>query len=226
MALSISDLSVGGNIMFSGDVQKSPSNLARRITASGSASIEVSTDIAIIRMNCFNENENYETVHQILSSNAVEIVEFLQSKDIIKLSTNNFSIYPYYSYNPTTLKGYRGNYSILFECKIGDAGKIIDGAIKETEFTIQNISYKALEQNLRIAQKQALSAATLNAITSIEASLSETQYKMVEIYEINVQNGGYTTKTESADIAASESTPILGSDANVTANVIVKALFE
>ena len=127
-----------------------------------------------------------------------------------------------------TLVGYRGTYSLQFECQTSQTGLIIDKIIALTEVFIQSISYKATNKEIEASQKLALSQATLNAIASIKEALSKTQYRMTEIYNINVSNGSVSTMNKSdPNIAAMEmDIPVIGSDFTVSSSVHVQALFE
>ena len=229
-----SDLTIGGNVVFSGDVTKAPGDIAKKISASGSASILIPTTIATLQFKTTYESDRYSQVQVVLNARASAVVGFLSESNVAidKLSTNSYSVYPRYTYNPYKFDKYVGTYGIIFKAPIEDAGSIIDDIVDlGQDFTLQWISYTAEEDAKSIAKKEAIAQATNNAIISAESALRDTAYKLGEIYDISVQNGYTTTSYETAPkmeaIAdMSEPAPVIGNEENITANVTLKALYE
>ena len=227
--LKMADLSIGGNITYTGDVQKISSKIAKTINTTGTASRNITNTIAIINMVTTKESKDYIEVYTALRERSIQTVNLIDILGVKKVSTDKFTISPIFTYNPKMLDKYSGQYTIIFECDIDEAGEIIDRVMRdENGFIINDISYTATESIIKSTETEILAEATINAIERIDTALKKTDYKRTDIYDISIQQKTGFSNVETYRTMAIDSgaPPILSFDTTVKSTVYVKSLFE
>ena len=225
-----SDMTVGGNLVFSGEVTKAPTDLARIITANGEAVVYIETKIAIVSMSATIDGATYKGVYEQLKSETNAVISKLQSlTEVMEVTTRNYRIYPRYSYNPYKFEGYTGYYGLEYRTEIVSSGDVME-AVSElsTSYVVNSVNFIPLEADKNEAQNRALAEATENAVETVNAALSKTEYKMSEVYDIQIISGNVTKNEEiaMADASAARNTlMIVGGEARVSSTVRVKCLF-
>lgn len=99
-----------------------------------------------------------------------QVVDFLKSKNVAKLTTTGINLQPEYDYNngDRRLIGYLATNTVSFEVPTAQAGSLMDEAVKVGATRIDGISFRATEAALAEAEKTALAEAAQDARTQAQ----------------------------------------------------------
>lgn len=204
--------------------------LPKTINVVGYANIAVSPDMAKLNIGVTSVNKKVEAAQEQSNSVIHDIVTSLKDKNIPEadIVTSNFSVYPIYDYNSTTIKSYQVENTIQVTLKdINIIGEIIDLAIEKGANNAYNIIYessqsfeiylKALERATEYAQKKA---------TAIANSLGKKLSDVISVSESAPYNKVFSKAYRSADFTEQASTEIMPSDIEITAEIQMTYRFE
>lgn len=143
------------------------------------------------------EAKNAAPAQQAVSQRSNAVLDFLQRSDVDRLQAGTLSLHPIYEEtssrgprHPTTIAGYRAQWTASFEIEADRTGKIADGVVSAGAARIRNFEFTATEAALADAQRQALREAALRAREDAPAVLQALGYAPDEVVRITVNTGG------------------------------------
>lgn len=200
----------------------------RTITVTGEGIENIATSRAIVRLGVEVQGKEAGKVQQEVANRSDAVVKFLRSRQVEKLETTGISLQPNYDYsnNQRRLIGYIGANLISFQIDIGQAGSLIDEAVKVGATRIDGVSFTASQSAIASAQRTALIKATEQAreqATIVLQALGLVPKETVSIQVGNTSNPVPIARSEvafrSADAASS---PVIGGEQTVRAAVTLE----
>lgn len=204
------------------------SEMARVLTVRGTAKVEIPTSITVITLGVELEGKTAAETQEKMAAASSQVVAYLQGQNVDKLQTTGIRLQPQYRYadNVRRLVGYEGNNTVSFEVPTEQAGTIMDQAVQQGATRINNIFFKASEAETEAAQQEALQQATLDAQRQAQAVLSTLNLSSREIIKIEIDGATVTPPPvmqmdvmRAMPASAEASTPVVGGDETVRANV-------
>jgi uncharacterized protein YggE len=199
----------------------------RTITVTGQGDEAIATSLSQVRLGVEVKGATAEQVQSDIANRSTQVVEFLKSKNVEKLTTTGISLQPQYDYNggDRRLLGYVATNTVSFEVPTGQAGSIMDEAVKAGATRIDGISFRATDSVLAAAEKIALGEAALDAREQADAVLAALGLSAQDIVQIQV-NGSQPNipmprmRAESfGAVSAQAVSPVEGGEQIVNASV-------
>jgi uncharacterized protein YggE len=201
----------------------------RTITVTGEGIENIATSKAIVRLGVEIQGKEAGKVQQEIASRSDAVVKFLRSRQVEKLETTGINLQPNYDYsnNQRRLIGYLGSNLISFQVEIGQAGVLIDEAVKVGATRIDGVSFTATEQAIAAAQKNALVQATEQAREQATIVLQALGLAPKETVSIQVGNTSNPVPIAKGEVAfsradAAPSSPVIGGEQTVRAAVTLE----
>ncbi|MBV5260143.1 DUF541 domain-containing protein [Synechococcus moorigangaii CMS01] len=202
--------------------------LLRTITVTGQGEEAVSTSISQVRLGVEVRGATATQVQADIARRSNQVVDFLKSKNVEKLTTTGIDLQPEYNYEngDRRLIGYMATNTVSFEVPTAQAGAIMDEAVKAGATRIDGISFRATDAALAEAEKTALAEAAQDARNQAQTVLDTLGLSPQEIVQIQVNGATPPTpifKTMDMARMALESTaapsPVEGGEQTVNASV-------
>ncbi|MGB2925426.1 MAG: SIMPL domain-containing protein [Limnothrix sp.] len=199
----------------------------RTISVTGQGQEAIATSISQVRLGVEVKGSTAAQVQADIANRSAKVVEFLKSKNVEKLTTTGINLQPQYNYNDgdQRLVGYMATNTVSFEIPTGQAGSIMDEAVKAGATRIDGISFRATDSVLADAEKIALKEASVDAQEQANAVLTALGLSAKEIVQIQV-NGSQPNAPMPLMRAASFSvaneqaiSPVEGGEQTVNASV-------
>lgn len=154
----------------------------KEMQISRSSYIEVLADQARITLAIEAQGQNPDIVEKKLSYVQFKVTETLKNQPLTELTVFGFSLYPSYELETSNISHYNGRVSISFECKVKDAGQIIEKALVEGANRSYGIEVYADEKLVKEGRKQALIKAYNECLDEAMSLLSS-----LDAYNIDVK---------------------------------------
>jgi uncharacterized protein len=209
-----------------------PAPMFRTLTVTGQCTEKIPATLANIQLGVEAQGKTAQQVQQEVAKRSAAVVAFLKSRNVEKLQTTGINLNPQYDYNngKQTLKGYQASNTVSFRVPTGQAGIIMDDAVKAGASRIDSVAFAATEQAISDAQKVALGKATKDAQAQGASVLSVLGLTPKEIVSIQLNGANvpppvpYFAKTSSleARTADASSTPVEGGEQSVQASVTLQ----
>ncbi|NEQ96589.1 MAG: SIMPL domain-containing protein [Cyanothece sp. SIO2G6] len=203
----------------------------RILSVTGQGTETLPTTIAMISLAVEVQGATAKAVQQDMAQRSSDLVSFLETQAIDQLETTGIRLNPRYDYrnNRQLLVGYTATNRVRFEIAVDDAGEILDNAVAAGATRIDNIQFRATDEAIATAQRQALRAATLDAQSQADAVLDTLGLSRQAIVGIQVNNASTplpppTTLQSLRAVAESDvaTTPVRGGDQDIRANVTLQ----
>jgi uncharacterized protein len=209
-----------------------PAPMLRTLTVTGQCTEKIPATLANVQLGVEAQGKTAQQVQQEVAKRSAAVVALLKSRNVEKLQTTGINLNPQYDYNngKQTLKGYQASNTVSFRVPTGQAGVIMDDAVKAGASRIDSVAFAATEQAISDAQKVALGKATKDAQAQGASVLSVLGLTPKEIVSIQLNGANvpppvpYFTKTSSleARTADASSTPVEGGEQSVQASVTLQ----
>jgi uncharacterized protein len=238
MAIALCTLGImGGSTSFlpvmaqSRSSQPTQERMLRTLTVTGQCTEKIAATIAQVQLGVEAQGKTAQKVQQEVATRSSAVVALLKSRKVDKLQTTGINLSPQYSYDKgkQTLTGYQASNTVSFRVPTGQAGVIMDDAVKAGASRIDSISFTATDTAIADAQKIALSKATQDAQEQAKAVLSTLGFTPKEVVSIQI-NGANSPmprpylaaqgRFKGSDLAAT--TPVEGGDQDVQASVTLQ----
>ncbi|QCS50926.1 DUF541 domain-containing protein [Picosynechococcus sp. PCC 11901] len=201
--------------------------LLRTITVTGRGEEAIATSLSEVRLGVEVRGATATQVQADIAKRSNQVVDFLKSKNVAKLTTTGINLQPEYDYNngDRRLIGYLATNTVSFEVPTAQAGSLMDEAVKAGATRIDGISFRATEAALAEAEKTALAEAAQDARTQAQTVLGALGLSPQEIVQIQVNGATPPTpifKTMDTARIAFESaapSPVEGGEQTVNASV-------
>ncbi|ACA99424.1 conserved hypothetical protein (DUF541) [Picosynechococcus sp. PCC 7002] len=201
--------------------------LLRTITVTGRGEEAIATSLSEVRLGVEVRGATATQVQADIAKRSNQVVDFLKSKNVAKLTTTGINLQPEYDYNngDRRLIGYLATNTVSFEVPTAQAGSLMDEAVKVGATRIDGISFRATEAALAEAEKTALAEAAQDARTQAQTVLGALGLSPQEIVQIQVNGATPPTpifKTMDTARIAFESaapSPVEGGEQTVNASV-------
>jgi uncharacterized protein len=213
-------------------IASQPASMLRTLTVTGQCTEKIPATLANVQLGVEAQGKTAQQVQQEVAKRSAAVVAFLKSRNVEKLQTTGINLNPQYDYNngKQTLKGYQASNTVSFRVPTGQAGVIMDDAVKAGASRIDNVAFAATEQAIADAQKVALGKATKDAQAQGASVLSVLGLTPKEIVSIQLNGANvpppvpYFAKTSSleARTADASSTPVEGGEQSVQASVTLQ----
>jgi len=229
MLAFLSVVVVGARALPKGVAVADETTNERTISVSGTGTVQVVPDIALVNFGITVENKDASLTMTGLSQKANSVIQSLSKIGVKKedIQTAGISLYPVYSYEKDTgkqtLEGYRANESFSVKGKIDSAGKILNTVTANGVNEINGIAFDA--SNRDQLKLDAIKLAMKDARAKADASIDGTGYKINSIKSISIEYWSPSPVYKSI-AAADESLPIEGGTISIQANVSVVFTFE
>jgi len=137
----------------------------KTITVTGQGIVSIPTTMTQIQLGVEAQGKTAQEVQQVVAQRSAKVVELLKSRNVEKLQTTGISLNPIYNYqnNQQNITGYMATNTVSFRVKTETAGNILDEAVQAGASQINGISFIASDNDIAIAQQQALRQATQEA---------------------------------------------------------------
>lgn len=162
--------------------------LLRTITVTGQGEEAIATSIAEVRLGVEVRGATAEQVQAEAAKRSNQVVDFLKSKNVQKLTTTGIYLQPEYDYNNSDrrLIGYTATNTVSFEVQTTEAGSIMDNAVKAGATRIDGISFRATDAALAEAENIALAEAAQDARNQAQVVLTALGLSQKDIVQIQV----------------------------------------
>jgi hypothetical protein len=179
---------LAGMLFLGGTSGAIAQEMLRTITVTGQGEEAVSTSISQVRLGVEVRGGTAAQVQADIAKRSNQVVDFLKSKNVAKLTTTGINLQPEYDYNDgdRRLIGYLATNTVSFEVPTAQAGSIMDEAVKAGATRIDGISFRATDAALAEAEKTALAEAAQDARTQAQTVLSALGLSPQEIVQIQV----------------------------------------
>jgi uncharacterized protein YggE len=205
--------------------------MLRTLTVTGQGTEKIASTIAQVQLGVEAQGKTAQQVQQEVARRSSAVVALLKSRSVDKLQTTGINLNPQYSYNngKQTLTGYQASNTVSFRVPTGQAGVIMDEAVKAGASRIDSVSFAASDQAITDAQKVALRKATQDAQEQAKAVLSALSLAPKEVVSIQVNSAeapaprpyfGLQQTAKAADVAPP--TPVEGGEQTVQASVTLQ----
>jgi uncharacterized protein YggE len=200
------------------------------LEASGTGTIEVAPDLAVVRLTVLTEAP---TAAEAVRQNAERMREVLDAVEGLphqRVSTVGLSVQPIFTYDPatgrSTITGYRAENSIKVDTAVDQAGRIFDAGISAGANESSGITFKL--QDERPFRDEALYLAYRQAYTDASAVANAADVALVGPEQITIEPESSGPRPfELARVAAEDvPTPVLPGMLTVTATVRVRFAFQ
>lgn len=221
---------VGGHALSKGTAVADETNTERTISVSGTGTVQITPDIALVNFSITVENKDASMAMTMLSQKANAVLQSLSKIEVKKedIQTTNISLYPVYSYDKDTgkqtLEGYRATESFNVKGAINDAGKILSTVSANGVNEINGISFDV--SNKDQLKLDAIKLAMKDARAKADASIDGTGYNINSIKTISIEASSPVPMYKSFAGATENNLPIEGGTINVQVNVSVVFTFE
>ncbi len=227
MGGSTSFLPVMAQSRFSQPAQE---RMLRTLTVTGQCTEKIAATIAQVQLGVEAQGKTAQKVQQEVATRSSAVVALLKSRKVDKLQTTGINLSPQYSYDngKQTLTGYQASNTVSFRVPTGQAGVIMDDAVKAGASRIDSISFTATDTAIAEAQKIALRKATQDAQEQANAVLSALGFTAKDVVGIQINGANppvprpYMTAQLMDKRAGSASTPVEGGDQDVQASVTLQ----
>jgi uncharacterized protein len=210
--------------------QLSQERMLRTLTVTGQCTEKIPATIAQVQLGVEAQGKTAQKVQQEVATRSAAVVALLKSRKVDKLQTTGINLNPQYSYDngKQTLTGYQASNVVSFRVPTGQAGVIMDDAVKAGASRIDSVSFAATETAIADAQKVALRKATQDAQEQANAVLSTLGFTSKDVVGIQINGSNppvprpYMTAQARFKGADSASTPVEGGDQDVQASVTLQ----
>jgi uncharacterized protein len=209
----------------------SQSPMLRTITVTGQCTEKIPATLADVQLGVEAQGKTAQEVQQEVARRSSAVVAFLKSRSVQKLQTTGINLSPRYDYNngKQTLVGYQASNTVSFRVPTGQAGVIMDDAVKAGASRIDNVSFAASDQAVSEAQKLALQKAAKDAqdqAASVLSALGLSSKEIVSI-QLNAANAPSPIPYPAAKMslesrAGDQTTPVEGGEQSVQASVTLQ----
>jgi uncharacterized protein YggE len=197
----------------------------RSLMVSGQGIVSIPTSLARVSLGVEIQGKNAKEVQEEVARKSSAVVQLLRSQNVEKLETTGIRLNPVYDYqnNQQRLTGYIGTNTVSFRVVTEKAGDILDAAVNAGATRIDGIGFVATDEAIASARQQALRAATNDALQQADTVLAALNLSRREI--INIQVNAATPppeqfyEKESFARSAADSTPVIGGEQQIQANV-------
>lgn len=210
--------------------QPTQERMLRTLTVTGQGNEKIPSTLALVQLGVEAQGKTAQQVQQEVAKRSSAVVALLKSRSVDKLQTTGINLNPQYNYDngKQTLTGYQASNIVSFRVPTGQAGVIMDDAVKAGASKIDSVSFAATDQAISDAQKVALRKATQDAQEQAKAVLSALGFAPKDIIRIQVNGANTPTPrpysmalmAKSADSAAS--TPVEAGEQSVQASVTLQ----
>jgi uncharacterized protein len=210
--------------------QPAQERMLRTLTVTGQCTEKIAATIAQVQLGVEAQGKTAQKVQQEVATRSSAVVALLKSRKVDKLQTTGINLSPQYSYDngKQTLTGYQASNTVSFRVPTGQAGVIMDDAVKAGASRIDSISFTATDTAIAEAQKIALRKATQDAQEQANAVLSALGFTAKDVVGIQINGANppvprpYMTSQLMDKRAGSASTPVEGGDQDVQASVTLQ----
>jgi uncharacterized protein len=217
-------------IMGGSTSQPTQERMVRTLTVTGQCTEKIAATIAQVQLGVEAQGKTAQKVQQEVATRSSAVVALLKSRKVDKLQTTGISLSPQYSYNNSkqTLTGYQATNTVSFRVPTGQAGVIMDDAVKAGASRIDSISFTATDTAIADSQKIALRKATQDAQEQANAVLSALGFISKDVVGIQINGSSppvprpYMTSQVMDKRALGASTPVEGGDQDVQASVTLQ----
>lgn len=197
----------------------------RVLSVTGTATVSVPTTITRVRLAIEVQGKNAEDVQTQVAEDTAKVVNLLRSRGVQRMQTTGIRLNPVYHTNTDQreLVGYLGSNSVAFRIQTGQAGDLIDNAIRAGATRIDGVEFLATEPELEQARLEALRLATQDAQQKADAVLSALGLSTQEIITINIgQTYSGSPIQSNAVLSGAPPSPIVGGDSMVQGNITLR----
>ncbi len=211
--------------LLTGSSTLATTDLSRILEVTGQGIVSVPTNTAQIQIGIEVEGDTASEVQQEIAQLSSAVVEQLNQLEVEELQTISISLRPniQFTNGQSTVVGFIGTNILQFEVPTEEAGSTIDATISAGANIIQNISFIAPDEALNQARMQAIELAIQDAQNQADSVFNTLDLQRIEIIDIDVLGVSNPASNEpfvSFDtVAFSATTPIIGGDQDVVANV-------
>jgi uncharacterized protein YggE len=203
---------------------------SRTLTVSGRGMEAIPTTLSQVSLGVEIQGKTAQEVQKEAARRSSDVVAFLKSRNVEKLTTTGIRLNPVYSYtnNVQRITGYAASNCVSFRIPTEQAGRLLDEAVKTGATQISGVSFVASDEVIANAQKQALKKATQDAKEQAEAVLSSLGLQQEEILGIQINGATAPTppmlqRAEAMKLASADaSTPIVAGKQEVQASVTLQ----
>jgi uncharacterized protein len=210
-----------------------PAPMLRTLTVTGQCTEKIPATLANVQLGVEAQGKTAQQVQQEVAKRSAAVVALLKSRNVEKLQTTGINLNPQYDYNngKQTLKGYQASNTVSFRVPTGQAGVIMDSAVKAGASRIDSVAFAATEQAIADAQKVALGKATKDAQEQGASVLSVLGLTPKEIVSIQLNGANVPAPVpyvramkamDSLGATAAPSTPVEGGEQSVEASVTLQ----
>ncbi len=210
--------------------------IMRTLTVTGQGEVEIPTTITQVRLGVEVKGETATQVQQEVAQRTTAVVNLLRSRSVEKLETTGVNLRPEYNYNnqQRDLIGYVGSNIVSFRLATAQTGDLIDAAVNAGATRIDSINFIASDTAISTAKQEALREATEDAQKQADTVLGMLNLTRQEIVNI-VLDGAMISPPQPIPVNAnlrsaspeadSFSSPIIGGEQKVTANVTLQITY-
>jgi uncharacterized protein len=170
----------------SAPVSQSP--MLRTITVTGQCTEKIPATLADVQLGVEAQAKTAQEVQQEVARRSSAVVALLKTRSVQRLQTTGINLNPQYrdDKGKQVLTGYQASNTVSFRVSTGQAGVIMDDAVKAGASRIDNISFSASEQAIADAQKLALRKAAKDGQDQAASVLSALGLSPKEIVSIQL----------------------------------------
>jgi uncharacterized protein YggE len=202
----------------------------KTLTVTGQGIISIPTTMTQIQLGVEADGKTAQEVQQVVAQRSAKVVELLKSRNVEKLQTTGISLNPIYNYqnNQQNITGYRATNTVSFRVKTATAGNILDEAVQAGASQINGVSFIASDNDIAIAQEQALREATQAAQAQANVvlgalNLTSKGIASVQINSINrPMPRPFMMNVREAKMDTAPATPVEGGEQEIEASVTLQ----
>ncbi len=210
--------------------QPTQERMLRTLTVTGQGIEKIPSTLALVQLGVEAQGKTAQQVQQEVARRSSAVVALLKSRSVDKLQTTGINLNPQYNYDngKQTLTGYQASNTVSFRVPTGQAGVIMDDAVKAGASKIDSVSFAATDQAIADAQKVALRKATQDAQEQAKTVLSVLGFAPKDIVSIQVNGANtpaprpYPMALSMAKSADEASTPVEAGEQSVQASVTLQ----
>lgn len=198
----------------------------RTLSVTGEGVRAIPTTLTQVSLGVTVDAKTAEAAQQQAAEQSTAVIEWVRSQNVEKLETTGISLSPQYDYtdNRQVLRGYQATNTISFRAPTESAGAIIDEAVRVGATRIDGVSFVAEDEAIAVARQQALEAAVEDAQAQADTVLTTLGLSRQEVVNISIGSlsappPGPVFAEARAVSADSASTPIVGQEQEITAQV-------
>ena len=204
---------------------------SRILTVTGEGTESLPTTLASISLAVQVMGPTAEAVQQDMSQRSAGLVEFLNTQPIEKLTTTGIQLHPRYDYSndEQRIVGYTASNMVRFDIAIDEAGDILDEAVSAGATRIDGIQFRATDEAIATAQRQALRLATTDAQSQADAVLDALGFTQQEIVGVQINHARPPAppmppfaSLRVADVTEESATPVMGGEQDVQSSVTLQ----